>query len=356
MTTHTIDLTTRDGARVSFPCAETETVVAAAAKANLTLPGHCREGGCGACRATVRDGGYELGSHSASALPADAAAAGEVLLCRTFPRGALSIAAPFDRAHILSGAVAERRAEVAGLSLVGERTVRLLLTLQPDEDGGAAAEFEPGQYMELEIPGTGVYRAYSLANTANWSGQLEFLIRLQPDGRFSLWLEREAGPGQVLTVRGPQGSFTLQERGMRPRWFVAGGTGLAPMLSMLRRMAEWQDPQEARLYFGVSHERELFALDELERLKAELPKLTVVPCVWRPEGDWAGFAGAPTDALRRDLAGAKTMPDIYLCGPPAMIDAAEAVARDHKVPADHLFSERFLPGAAPAGGCATPAG
>ncbi|MBP2312650.1 aromatic/alkene monooxygenase hydroxylase FAD-binding subunit MmoC [Azospirillum soli] len=343
MTTHTIDLVTRDGERVSFPCDETESVVAAAAKANLTLPGHCREGGCGACRATASEGDYHLAGHSASALPAEAANAREVLLCRTFPRGDLSIAAPFDRSHILSGPVAERQAEIVERALVGERTVRLLISLVPDEDNGNAAEFEAGQYMELEIPGTGVRRAYSLSNTANWLGHLEFLIRLQPGGRFSHWLEHEARPGQILSVRGPQGSFTLQERGLRPRWFVAGGTGLAPMLSMLRRMAEWQEPQEARLYFGVSVEAELFALDELERLKAELPKLTVVPCVWKPGAGWTGFAGTPVDALRRDLADAKTAPDIYLCGPPALIDAAEAAARDHDVPADHLFSERFLP-------------
>lgn len=184
-------------------------------------------------------------------------------------------------------------------------------------------------------------------------GDLEALLKLtegkginvytHADGRFSRWLEHEARPGQILSVRGPQGGFTLQERGLRPRWFVAGGTGLAPMLSMLRRMAEWQEPQETRLYFGVSLEAELFALDELERLKAELPKLTVVPCVWKPGAGWTGFAGTPVDALRRDLADAKTAPDLYLCGPPALIDAAEAAARDHGVPADHLFSERFLP-------------
>jgi NAD(P)H-flavin reductase len=112
---------------------------------------------------------------------------------------------------------------------------------------------------------------------------------------------------------------------------------------MLRRMAEFQEPHEARLYFGVGAEAELFALGELAQLRAELPKLRAEICVWRPTNGWTGFAGTPVDALRRDLETTGAKPDIYVCGPPALIDATEAAATELGVPAEQLISERFLP-------------
>jgi ferredoxin-NADP reductase/ferredoxin len=345
MSVHSIALLTRDGERLSFPCAEDQSLVEAAAAADLFLPVVCREGGCGACRATAQEGEYHLGPHSSAALSAEDAERRAILLCRTYPRGPMSVSAPFDRSRILSQAVRPRGAAVTELTLVGERTVRLRLELE-DEGEGRAAEFEAGQYMELEIPGEGVRRAYSLANTANWDGALEFLIRLQPQGRFSSYLERRAKVGDRLLTHGPLGGFTLQEHGLRPRWFVAGGTGLAPMLSMLRRMADYQDPQPARLYFGVNRESELFALDDLGRVAEELPGFTLIPCVWQAGDGWQGFRGTPADAVRADLAALGVAPDLYTCGPPALIDAVERVAGEQGVPDSHLFSERFLPSVA----------
>ncbi|MGC2855334.1 FAD-binding oxidoreductase [Novispirillum sp. DQ9] len=341
MSIHTIRLATHDGETLTFDCGEDETVVAAAARANLTVPILCGQGSCGTCRGTCGGGDYVLGEHNPGALSTDDAKAGHVLLCRTFPRGPLDITVPFE-ARALAGAVQEREAEITALDDLGGRTLRLALTLRPDADDSTAAQFEPGQFMELRIPGTDTTRAYSLSNTANWSGELEFLIRLQPGGLFSGWLEREARVGQVISLRGPQGTFGLRENGLRPRWFVAGGTGLAPMLSMLRRMAEWGDPQPARLYFGVSTEADLFGAVQIAEIQAALPGLQVIPCVWKPGPGWTGFAGSPVDALARDLPGAPT-PDIYLCGPPALIDAATAMATAHGVPVGNIMAERFLP-------------
>jgi ferredoxin-NADP reductase/ferredoxin len=344
MSLHAIALHTRDGAVVSFPCAETQTVVSAAAQAGFTLPILCGEGGCGVCRATCRDGDYVLGPHSAAALPAEAAAAHDILLCRTFPRSPLTLSAPFARAEVGTQAVPVRRARILALEPTADRVVRLLLAVIPGPDGDASATFEPGQYMELSVPGRCGRRAYSLANTANWDGRLEFFIRLHPDGWFSRYLSEEAAPGAELEVRGPLGGFTLTDRGLAPRWFVAGGTGLAPLLSMLRRMAEWQEPQPARLYFGVGCESDLFALDQIEALRADLPGFTVEPCVWQPQPGWqGGFAGTPVEALRRDLATAKALPDLYVCGPAALVDGVSAVAAEAGIPADRVAFERFLP-------------
>lgn len=341
MSNHTIRLATHDGETLTFDCGEDESIVAAAARANLTVPVLCGQGSCGTCRGTCGGGDYVLGDHNPAALPSEEAKAGHVLLCRTFPRGPLDIAVPFE-ARALAGAVRERVAEISALEHLGGRTVRLLLTLRPDEDDSTAAEFEPGQFMELRLPGSDVKRAYSLSNTANWAGELEFLIRLQPGGAFSGWLENNAAVGQTLSLRGPSGTFGLRENGLRPRWFVAGGTGLAPMLSMLRRMAEWGDPQPARLYFGVSTADDLFGAPQIADLQAQMPGLQVTTCVWKPSPGWTGFAGSPVDALNRDLPGSPA-PDIYLCGPPALIEAATAAALAHGVPDGNIMAERFLP-------------
>lgn len=338
-----IHLTTRDGAELSFACAADRNLLEAAAEAHIALPSQCRQGSCGACQAEVTDGDYLLGAHSPAALSADAVARGGTLLCRTFPRSDLCMTLPYAHERIVIGTIPRRSAEILAIEPIGLNTVRLELRYTPDEEGGSGAEFEPGQFMELEVPGQAIRRAYSLANTSNWDGRLEFLIRLQPGGLFSTWLQERARPGQSLSVHGPNGAFGLKENGLRPRWFVAGGTGLAPLLSMLRRMAELQEPHPARLYFGVNRVEELFCLAELEALRAELPGLQTTLCVWRPDDDWQGFRGTPVDALVRDLGEASAKPDIYLCGPPALIEAAEAAARQLQVPDAHLYSERFLP-------------
>lgn len=341
MTTHAIELTTRDGAQLRFNCGPDQNLLEAAAQAAILLPSQCRQGSCGACYAETTDGDFTLADHSASALPAGAVEKGGTLLCRTFPRSDLCISLPFDQDRIGSGTIPVRQAEIVALDTIAAATVRLELKLLPDEDLGSMAEFEPGQFMELEVPGLDLRRAYSLANAANWEGRLEFLIRLQPDGRFSTWLQSQAQVGQTLTVHGPQGAFGVNANSLRPRWLVAGGTGLAPMLSILRRMAEFQEMQPVRLYFGVNRVEELFCLDELAILRSLLPQLQVVVCVWKPEGEWKGFQGTPAEALEKDLASIGVHPDIYLCGPPAMIDAATAVAQAAGVPPAQIISERF---------------
>jgi ferredoxin-NADP reductase/ferredoxin len=338
MTFH-IQLTTRDNQQLSFDCARDQDLLTAAAAADITLPSQCRRGRCGACHATVTAGDYQLQEHNPDVLPAAQPSA--ILMCRTTPCSDLRLALPYDHTKVLFRSIPVRVATVATLETIAQNTVRLELRLVPDEDGGCAAEFEPGQFMELEIPGTDERRPYSLANTSNWEGRLEFLIRLQPGGRFSTFLQERAQPGDGLTVRGAMGGFGIREGSLLPRWFVAGGTGLAPMLSMLRRMDEYQEMQDARLFFGVNVERELFMLDEIDRLKAQLPQLQVELCVWRPEGDWGGLRGTPADALRSALSKFGDTPDIYVCGPPSLIRAAERVVSEAGLSLEQFSSEGF---------------
>lgn len=343
MTFH-IELTTRDNQQLQFDCEPEQTLIDAADAAHITLPSQCRQGSCGACHANVKSGEYHLGEHSLDALPANGS--NGILMCCTTPWSDLRIDLPYDHSKVLFHAIPRRSAEIIGFEPIAENTVRLQLRLDTDADGGCAAEFESGQFMELEIPGSDERRAYSLANTSNWDGRLEFLIRLQPNGKFSTYLKERALIGDKLMVRGAQGGFGIEPNSLRARWFVAGGTGLAPMLSMLRRMAEFQEMQAARLFFGVNKESELFAREELEQLRAELPQLNIDICVWKPEGEWHGFTGTPADAVRAALKDAPSLPDMYLCGPPPLLNAVEKTAAEFGVPPAQIYSERFLPATA----------
>ena len=251
-------------------CAAETTILEAAASAGMVLPSICQTGTCGACAAEVVDGRFELGTHSADAL-GRRSASGATLLCRTYPRSDCHISLPYDSTRIGDGLPAQRSATISALETLTPSTVRLALVLDPDEQGACAAEFDPGQFVQLQVPGREDRRAYSIANTANWDGALEFFIKLVPGGSFSTYLTETAAVGERLLVIGPQGAFGLHEHGLRARWFVGGGSGIAPLLSMLRRMAEWGDPQPARLYAGFNDEADVFGAAEIDELLAAMP-------------------------------------------------------------------------------------
>jgi ferredoxin-NADP reductase/ferredoxin len=336
-----ITLLTRDGARFDFPCAEADNVLDAAETAGLYLPAMCHEGTCGACHARVTEGAFALGPIGEGVL--SDAAEGGVLLCRCRPEADLVIDLPYGQADIHRHRIPLRDATIASLTPAGSGAVALSLTLVPDPELGTAADFVPGQYVELSIPGTTIRRAYSMANLPNWDGRLDFLIRLMPDGAFSTWLGRTARPGDRVQVRGPLGRFLLDETSARPRCLIGGGCGFAPILSMLRHLAEFQDELPTTLIFAANRQEELFAAEVIPDLKAALPNLTVMLSVWHPEDDWTGFRGSAADALASALDRSEAAPDIYVCGPPGLVAAVSALAEARGVPADRVFSEQVQP-------------
>jgi ferredoxin-NADP reductase len=184
-------------------------------------------------------------------------------------------------------------------------------------------------------------RAYSIANTPNWEGRLEFLIRLQEQGQFSTYLQTQAKVGQILKVHGPSGTFTLQSQRLNPRCFVAGGTGLAPFLSMIRRMSEWDEHHPTQLFIGVNSEAEIFCRETLAEIQQTLPQLNVTLCVWKATETWEGFKGTPVDALADYLAKTDIPPDLYLCGPPKLVEATVKIAQENGINSEYIYCERF---------------
>jgi methane monooxygenase component C len=342
---YTIVLVTQDGKEKRFSCSSEDSILEAAEQAGITIPAVCRKGTCGSCRGRCSKGKYNLKFFAEGVLSAAARERDEVLLCQTFAEGELRIEVPLDYAHIVAGPPPEFRSEVVANEDCGGFVRRLRLQALPDEAGTINSSFDAGQYMDLEIPGTSTRRAYSIASSPNWTGEFEFMIRLREGGHFSTWLENGAKPGATLTCCGPKGRFTLRDGSLNPRRFVAGGTGIAPMLSMLRQMAEFQSPQESKLYFGLTNEDEIFAQAEIDAIDASLPNLDVHFCLWKPSPTWKGNAGSSVTAFKEDLAAdlAKGVtPDVYLCGPPGMVAASVAAIEELGLPHENVFSERFV--------------
>ncbi len=341
MAEHKIDLATSDGQVLHFDCAEDEDIVTAAAKAGIHLNAQCRSGSCGACVARRESGDFVLGPHGEDALSPEDEARGQVLLCATRPRGDLKIALPYPYAQIRFEQRVPREAAIVAIHRLTPDTVKLDLQLQADADGSLVLDFEPGQFVELAIPGTEIRRPYSIANPGNWEGRLEFLIKLHEGGQFSTWLAETAAPGAMLTVTGPFGTFTLQDRGLRPRYFVAGGCGLASVLPMVQRMIEWGEPHPIRLFFGVWRDRDVFYQRELADLAARSPTFTYEICVTDASEGWSGRRGSAADAFAQALKDAATEPDVYVCGSPGLVEAVAKAADAHGISRDKLIYERY---------------
>ncbi|MFN8070277.1 MAG: 2Fe-2S iron-sulfur cluster-binding protein [Mycobacterium sp.] len=354
-TGYDVTLVTADGQESVLHCDSGTTVLEAAEDSGIMLKSSCESGGCGACSAVLTRGRVEMGEHDPNVIEVPEEQGG-ILLCRSFPREDCRIALPYDQSKIVVGPPVRHEAEITGLDRVADGVMRLTLTLRPGEDGSASADFESGQFVRIVVPGLApgreggvpgnaegreVRRAYSPANVSNWDGRLEFYIRLLPGGAMSDYLAERAEVGDVLTVSSADGEFGLAENGLRPRWFLAGGTGLSPLLSMLRKMAEWGEAQPARLFFGVTRHSEVFAQDEIASLTESLPDFQAVTVVWNPDPAWDGAVGNPVELAAAEIAVMDEMPDVYLCGPPPMMDAAVAALTAAGVPADQIHLERF---------------
>ncbi|MCK5889754.1 MAG: 2Fe-2S iron-sulfur cluster binding domain-containing protein [Methylococcales bacterium] len=341
MANHHIKIITQEGESVSFDCAEDEDIISAAIRQSIFLMSSCREGGCATCKGECTVGDYETGKVSAQALPPEEQEEDLVLLCRCYPTEDMEVEVPytFDRiAYSEEGK--EFTTEITALEKLSSNVMKLCLSRS---DGEKQIKLDSGQYYDLEIPDTETTRSYSPANIANNNGEMEFLIRLLEGGKFSTFLSQDATVGQSIKATGPSGVFGLVADGFTPRYFVAGGTGLAPILSMVRFMQEWGEPQLCTIYFGSTLEEEMFYVDELLQLEKEMDTLTVKLCVWKATDSWHGEKGSVVDILKKDLQETTAKPDLYLCGPPGMVDAVYAVCEETGVDKEKVYLEKFLP-------------
>jgi propane monooxygenase reductase subunit len=307
---------------------EAETVLQAAFRQGLMLMHGCKEGQCSACKSFLLDGDVDLDRYSTFALPDFEEAEGWILLCRAHPYSDLEIELINYDEEIIHGGVPPRTvpARVEAVEELTHDIRALRLSVDPE------FEFKPGQYVDISIPGDEEHhRSFSMANTA--PGELEFMIKLYPGGRFSGLLDGAISVGDELQVTGPYGVFTLRSSSPRKLLFIGGGAGMAPIVSLLRSLRANGNGREATYYYGARTEADLFHLDELASL----------PCQFVPalsDEDWDGETGLITDVVDR-LEGDISEVDAYVCGPPPMVEAAIALLERRGVPEAHIYFDKF---------------
>jgi propane monooxygenase reductase subunit len=317
---------------------EEQTVLRGAAEQGIMLMHGCKEGQCSSCKSFLLDGDdVELDKYSTFALPDFEREEGFTLLCRAHVYEDVTIELlNYDEDMIRSGLpIKEATAEVVSNEPV-TRDIRHLVLRLTDTD---EFKFFPGQYVDIAVPGTGETRSFSMANTsARESRQLEFLIKIYPDGLFSHFLDTKVKPGDRLSVTGPYGVFTLRDAPDSNLVFVGGGAGMAPILCLLRSMAERGIDRKAVYYYGARRREDLFFEDELRALEQALPDFRYVPAL--SEDEWDGETGLITDivaAKEGDLSRAHA----YVCGPPPMVEAAVPLLTRLGVPEKHVYWDKF---------------
>jgi len=340
MTEHLITLTTHDAQTLCFRCDEDEDLISAAERQRIILPQQCRSGVCGFCTATHVSGAYILKDYNTAALSDDQRQSHHTLLCRTYPRADLNIRGNYDYAVIKFGQIPQAVCSVVSAKLVNTHVLHLVLQQPPSATELLSVNLVAGQYVQLLTMDKSIQRAYSPANPANWDGKLEFYIQLREQGKFSQVL-RQISSGANLLVQGAQGDFTLKEHGLKPRYFIAGGTGLSPILAMLRHMTEFAEPHPARIFFGARHESDLFAQDVIAHLSHALTNFSYQYCLSRPSSTWNGYHGSVLKAVTEALTLLKAPPDIYICGSTRLIDGVLELTNQLGIASTNVFYEKF---------------
>ena len=320
---------------------EDQTILRAAAEQGVQLMHGCKEGQCAACKSFVLEGeDIELDRYSTFALPDFEKEEGQTLLCRAHAYEDLVIELLNYDEEIIRGGLPLRKGtvEVVANEPVTHDLRHLVVKLvEPDE-----IKFFPGQYMDIAIPGTDAVRSFSMANTSSReSGLLEFVIKVYPDGHFSKFLAEKLAEGDRLDITGPFGVFTLRE-GDNDLAFVGGGAGMAPILSLLRSMAERGLTRKATFFYGARTKKDLCFEAELHELEEKLPDFKYVPALSEPGDDdgWDGETGLITDVVKRlasDLRGAHA----YVCGPPPMVEAALPLLATLGVEEKRIYYDKF---------------
>jgi propane monooxygenase reductase subunit len=235
--------------------------------------------------------------------------------------------------------IQEAVAEVVSNDAVTHDMRHLVLRLiEPRE-----VKFFPGQYVDISVPGSEEVRSFSMANTSSREdGRLEFVIKVYPDGLFSQFLDSELKVGDRVNLTGPYGMFTLREGHDTDLVFVGGGAGMAPILALLRSMAERGITRKATYYYGARRKRDLCFEDELRELERKLENFRYVPALSEPDEseDWDGEVGMITDVVKKHESDLKAA-HAYVCGPPPMVEAAMPLLSQLGVPEKHVYYDKF---------------
>ncbi|AKA23619.1 benzoate 1,2-dioxygenase electron transfer component BenC [Pseudomonas chlororaphis] len=336
--THHIALNFEDGVTRFVAANPGETVADAAYRQGINIPLDCRDGACGTCKCFAEAGRYDLGEdYIDDALTADEAGQGFVLTCQMRALSDCVVRVPAS-SEVCRTTQATFDATISAVRQLSDSTIAL--SIKGEALGKLA--FLPGQYVNLGVPGSEQTRAYSFSSLQR-DGEVSFLIRNVPGGLMSSFLTGRALVGDPMRLAGPLGSFYLRDI-RRPLLLLAGGTGLAPFTAMLEKIAEQGSEHPLHLIYGVTNDFDLVEIDRLEAFAARIPNFSFSACVASPESRHP-LKGYVTQHIEpRHLNDGDV--DVYLCGPPPMVEAVSQFIRDQGIAPANFYYEKFAASAA----------
>ena len=327
---------------------EGETVLDAAFRQGISVMHGCKEGQCASCKSRLIDGDIELLKYSTFALPESERDTDHILLCRTLAFSDITVELLNYDEDLLSRSIAVKEIAATLTSIRSlTRDIRLL-TLEL----AAPIRFWAGQYVDVTIPGSGITRAFSMANApgdhASGGGTtLQFIIKIYPQGAFSALLDNGLKAGDPLVVNGPYGTCFHREGRRGPLLLIGGGSGMSPLWSILHDHVARGDHRPVRFFYGARTKADLFHVEEFAAFAKSLPDFRFIPALSHaePGDDWTGETGFIHEVVARTLRaeGFDGEMDAYSCGPPPMIDAVLPVLQMAGVESERIYFDKFTP-------------
>jgi len=320
-----------------FEVASDSTILSAAMEAGVNLPYGCGNGFCGTCKAKLIVGKtFYTDNFIPESLTDEEKTAGMVLCCKAHPESDLTI-----EVHEIINAeeIEPKEFNVKIISIEKVTDDVIIMQIGMGEDNHM--QFLSGQYLEF-ILDDGTNRAFSIANAPRSDGKIELHLRHVDSGTFTNQLfAGDIKPGDILRVKGPLGTFFLREDSKRDIIMIAGGTGLAPIKGMLEHALDEKTGKNIHLYWGVKDVEDLYMHELITRLVANNSNITYIPVLSaNTQPGWNGRTGFVTDAVVEDYSDLSEY-EVYMAGPPVMVDAGKAAFKKLGLPEDRIYSDSF---------------
>ncbi len=319
-----------------FVCRPGENVLAAALRQGVVLPYSCKNGSCASCRCRLESGTVDYPVNPPDGLDDDQILDGQALLCQAVARTDLEVSIR-EIEQVADIPVRTFPARVESRELLSPTVMQLKLKLP----SAARLQFLAGQYLDILLPG-GKRRAFSIASPPSQTEFLELHVRHVDGGGFTGHVFNDMKLREILRMEGPLGTFFVRhDEPERPIVMMGGGTGLAPLKSMLEDLLRQGDDRPVTLYWGARTRDELYQDDLLREWAGRFDHIHYLPVLSEEnETDWSGRRGWVHESVLADFPDLSSV-DLYMSGPPAMIDAGRHAFLDAGLPEHRLFYDSF---------------